>query len=147
MALVRWEPFREMSGLQRDMNRWFDDMFSSISPLEKSEKAFMPSAELEESDKEYTLKLEIPGIDPKNIDIDVTKDTVSVSGERRSESKAEEGGITRTEFHYGHFRRVIPLPGKIDNQSVAADYRDGILTISLPKVESDIETSVKVNVH
>ncbi|MGK7906770.1 MAG: Hsp20/alpha crystallin family protein [Synechococcus sp.] len=147
MALARWEPFREMYGLQRDMNRWFDDMFTSFGPLEKAEKAFMPSAELEETDTSYILKLEVPGIDPKDIDIEVTKDTVSISGERKSERRAEEGGITRTEFHYGHFRRVIPLLGNIDNQSVAADYQDGILSLTLPKIESEARKSVKVSVH
>ena len=148
MALVRWQPFREMSSLQRDMNRWFDDMFTSVAPLERMGTMFAPSAELEETDTAYILKLEVPGIDPKDIDIDVTADTVSVSGERKSESKSDENGMTRTEFHYGQFRRVIPLPGDIDNHSAAADYRDGILSLTLPKIEKEEEKqSVKVSIH
>ena len=148
MALVRWQPFREMSSLQRDMNRWFDDMFTSVAPLDRMGAMFAPSAELEETDTAYILKLEVPGIDAKDIDIDVTTDTVSVSGERKSERTSDDNGMTRTEFHYGQFRRVIPLPGDIDNHSVSADYRDGILSLTLPKIEKEEETkSVKVSVH
>lgn len=147
MALARWQPFREMSSLQRDMNRWFDDMFTSVGPLDRMGSMFAPSAELEETDTTYVLKLEVPGIDPKDIDIDVTADTVSVSGERKSETRSDENGMTRTEFHYGQFSRVIPLPGEIDNHSVSADYQDGILSLTLPKIEREEKKSVKVSVH
>ena len=147
MALARWEPFREMTGLQRDMNRWFDDMFTSFGKLDKLETMFAPSAELEETDDNYILKLEVPGLDPQDIDINVSADRVSISGERKSESRSEEGGVTRSEFHYGKFSRIIPIPGQIDNQSVAADYKDGILSLMLPKLEKEASKSVKVNIH
>ena len=148
MALVRWQPFREMSGLQRDMNRWFDDMFSSFNPQDTMEALFAPSAELEDTPSSYILKLEVPGIDPADLDIEVTDESISIRGERKSESKTDDNGVTRTEFHYGQFHRVIPFSTKIDKESVDADYRDGILMLTLPKVEKlEEKKSVKVSVH
>ncbi|MEB3212211.1 MAG: Hsp20/alpha crystallin family protein [Leptolyngbyaceae bacterium] len=144
MALVRWNPTREIDTLQREMNRLFDDVFTDL-PRRNGMTNFIPSAELEEKDDSYHLKLELPGLNKDDLDIQVTAEAVSISGERKSETKSEENGVTHSEFRYGSFKRVIPLPGRIDNRNVAADYKDGILSLNLPKAEEERNKVVKVN--
>jgi HSP20 family protein len=144
MTLVRWEPFSEISNLQKEMNR----LFNSLSPTTSSEwgSAFVPAVEMDESGDEIRLKLEVPGMDAKDIDIEVSADTVSISGERKEESKTEEKGVTRSEFRYGSFRRIIPLPTHVQNKNVKAEYKDGILRLTLPKAEEEKNKVVKVNI-
>ncbi len=145
MPLMRWEPLREIDSLQREMNRLFDSFSTDGSPMERTNSAFVPLAEMQETTDAVKLKLEVPGIEAKDIDIQVTAEAVAISGERKSETKTEEKGMTRTEFRYGTFRRVIPLPVRIQNTNVTADYKDGILTLTLPKAEEEKNKVVKVS--
>jgi len=144
MALVRLEPFREIDTLQREMIRLFDDIFIP-TPRRDSNIIFAPAAELEETDEAIHLRLEIPGIDAKDLDVQVTAESVSVSGERKTETKTEEKGIFRSEFRYGKFHRVIPLPIRVDNQNVQAEYKEGVLHLNLPKAEAEKNKVVKVS--
>jgi HSP20 family protein len=127
------------------MNRLFDSFSTDGSPMERTNSAFVPLAEIEETTDAVHLKLEVPGMEAKDIDIQVTAEAVAISGERKSEIKTEEKGMTRTEFRYGKFRRVIPLPVRIQNTNVSADYKDGILTLTLPKAEEEKNKVVKVS--
>ncbi|MEM1241631.1 MAG: Hsp20/alpha crystallin family protein [Cyanobacteria bacterium P01_H01_bin.26] len=145
MALVRWNPNREIDSLQREMNRLFDDVFT-LSPHQNGISGFTPAVEIEERDDLYHLRLEVPGINKDDLDIQVTSETISISGERRTSSQTEEDGVTRSEFRYGSFSRVVSLPGRIDHQNVAANYSDGILSLTLPKAEEEKTKVVKVNV-
>ncbi len=144
MALVRWQPFQEIDTLQRQMNRLFDELMP-ITREARDGIAFVPSAEMEETADAIHLKLEIPGMDAKDLNIEVSADAVSISGERKSETKSEEKGVTRTEFRYGQFQRVIPLSVRIQNDKVEAEYKDGILKLTLPKAEEEKSKVVKVN--
>jgi len=123
MSLIRFEPFREIDTLQREMNRLFEG-FSPSSERSGNGVTFMPAAELHETPEAIHLKLEIPGLEAKDLDVQVTAEAVAVSGERRAETKTEAKGITRSEFRYGSFRRVIPLPARIQNEKVEAQYKD-----------------------
>ncbi len=145
MALVRYNPWREMSSLQRQLNRLFDDALIPESWGEWSNLSKVPAAELTETDEALLLKLEVPGMSAKDLDIQVTADSVSISGERKEETKSEEKGVTRSEFRYGKFSRVIPLPVRIQNTNVTAEYKDGILNLTLPKAEEEKNKVVKVN--
>ncbi|MDJ0704818.1 MAG: Hsp20/alpha crystallin family protein [Leptolyngbyaceae cyanobacterium MO_188.B28] len=145
MALVRWRPFHEIEGLQREMNQLFD----TLSPTRLNQVdlgGFAPAAEIHETDEAINLKLEVPGMKPEEIDIQVTADSVSISGERKSESRSEEDGVTRSEFHYGKFQRIIPLSTRVQNTQVKAEYKDGVLTLNLPKAEEEKNKVVKVKV-
>lgn len=144
MALVRWEPFREIDTLQRQMNRLFDELMPTVREAGNG-IAFVPAAELEETPDAIHLKLEVPGMDAKDLDVQVSADSVSITGERKSETKTEEKGMTRTEFRYGKFQRVIPLPARVQNNKVQAEYKDGILKLNLPKAEEEKNKVVKVN--
>jgi HSP20 family protein len=85
-------------------------------------------------------------MEAKDLDVHVTAEAVSISGERQSEMHSEDKGVTRSEFRYGQFRRVIPLPTPIQNDKVQADYKNGILSLILPKVEAEKTKVVKVNI-
>ncbi|MEL6462165.1 MAG: Hsp20/alpha crystallin family protein [Cyanobacteria bacterium J06558_2] len=145
MALVRYNPWSEMNSLQRQLNRIFDDALSPENWSDFSNLSKVPAAELTETDDALHLKLEVPGMSAKDIDIQVMADRVAIAGERKSETQTEEDGKTRSEFRYGKFQRVIPLPARIQNTNVTADYKDGILNLTLPLAEEEKNKVVKVN--
>ena len=142
-ALERWEPFRELETLQRRMNH----LFEQLVPSGNGDLAgidYIPSVEIEETDDNFYIKLEVPGLDPQDIDIEVKDNSVSISGERKSESKTEAKGFVRSEIRYGKFERVIPLSTRVENENVKAEYKEGILSLTLPKVEAEKHKAVKV---
>lgn len=145
MALIRWQPFREIDALQREVNRLFDSLTADVPSLMDS-GFFSPAAEMHETADAIHLKLEIPGVNPNELDIQVSAEAISITGERKSETSTEEKGVRRSEFRYGRFQRVFQLPARIQNDQVKADYRDGILSITLPKAEAEKTKVVKVNV-
>ena len=143
--IERWEPFGEIDTLQRQINR----LFNTLLPTDGGERTglvFIPAAELEETDDVVYLRIEVPGLEAKDINVEVTPDSVSISGERKYETKTEENGVTRSEFRYGKFQRLIPLPTPVHNDKVQAEFKHGILHLTLPKVESEKQKVVKVNI-
>ncbi len=145
MTLIRWEPLREMDSLQREMNRLFDSLTPTVDRTSNA-VTFVPAAEMHETPDAIHLKLEIPGMEAEDLDVQVTAEAVAISGERRSETKTEEKGMTRSEFRYGSFRRVIPLPTRIQNDNVEAEYKNGVLNLNLPKAEAEKNRVVKVQI-
>ncbi|MEW6492855.1 MAG: Hsp20/alpha crystallin family protein [Cyanobacteriota bacterium] len=146
MTLIRWEPFREIDSLQRQMNRLFDNLSHTATDGESFGISYMPPAEIHETPEAFHLKLEVPGMEAKDLDVQVTAESVAISGERKEETRTEEKGMTRSEFRYGQFRRVIPLPSRIQNEQVQAEYKNGILSLTLPKAEEEKNKVVKVNI-
>lgn len=148
MALIRWEPFSEMSTLRRQMDRLFDDLLQARSDSPEftlsSGYAWIPAVEVKETDAEVVLRAEIPGVDAKDLDVQVTQKAVAITGEHRHEKRSEEKGHLRSEFRYGKFQRVVPLPAQVQNDQVKARLQDGILTLNLPKVEVEQRKVVKV---
>jgi HSP20 family protein len=143
MSLIKWTPFADLEVLQKEMNH----LFEQFSPARREQLfggSFVPAAELTETDAAIDLKLEIPGLLPEDIDIQVTADSVAITGERKSEETKEENGVTRSEFHYGRFQRMIPLPARVQNTAAAAEYKDGILNLHLPKDVEEQKRVVKV---
>ncbi|MEH2125198.1 Hsp20/alpha crystallin family protein [Nostoc sp.] len=146
MTIVRWNPWREIDTLQHQINSLFEDTRLPSALFDKS-LTKVPAAEIQETEDAIHLKIELPGIEAKDLDVQVTENAVYVSGERKSETKKEEKGVTRSEFHYGKFQRVIPLSARIKNTDVTADYKDGILNLTLPKTEQEKNKVVKVNLE
>ena len=144
MALIRWQPFHEMEALQRDMNRMFESLASEDRGSMR--QTFMPLAEMEQTDDAIHLKVEVPGMNAEDLDVQVTKEAVMITGERKSQSKSQKNGMTRSEFRYGKFNRTIPLPMPIDNNKVKGDYQNGILTLELPKLQKEEDKVTKVNI-
>lgn len=149
MTMIRWEPFREFDILRREMNRLFYDMAAANreeANLTAANRAdWLPAIELQDNGNNLVIRAEIPGVNAQDLDVQVTKEAVSIAGEHRYEKRSEEHGNVRSEFRYGRFQRVIPLPAKVQNEQVQADLKDGILTLTLPKLEEERNRVVKVN--
>lgn len=143
---AHWEPFRGMERLQQDMNRLFDRFLPSGNGEIRSLN-FIPAAEMEETDDVIQLRLEVPGMEAKDLDVQVTDSSITVRGERKSETTTEEKGVIRSELHYGKFERIIPLPARIQTDTVKAECEHGMLRLTLPKVESEQRKAVKVTIN
>ncbi len=142
MAIIRWQPFQEIDALHRQMDRIFDEM---LTVKRQPEIAWKPAVELQDTDDNLILRAQIPGMEAKDLDIRVTREAVAITGEHRYENKAENSGNIRSEFRYGKFHRVISLPTAIQNDKVQAEYKNGILTLTLPKVTEARRQVVKIN--
>lgn len=140
--LVRWNPWQEIDTLQR----LFEDTRVPSALFERGEIK-VPAAELHETEDAIHLKIELPGMEAKDLDVQVTENSVYISGERKSETKTQNNGTTKSEFYYGKFQRVIPLSARVQNTNVTADYKDGILNLTLPKTEQEKNKVVKVNLE
>ncbi|WP_298912997.1 Hsp20/alpha crystallin family protein [uncultured Nostoc sp.] len=146
MLVRRYNPWQELNTLERHINGLLGDTRVPSAQLDR-DFIKVPSAELHETDDAILLKLELPGLSAKDLDIQVTEDAVHISGERKSETKTEEKGTTKSEFYYGKFQRVIPLSPRVQNTNVTAVYKDGILNLTLPKTEQEKNKVVKVNLE
>ena len=144
-SIERWEPLGEFNMLRKEMNNLLEQFTSSL-PIDDRELAFIPSAEIDETESEIHLKLEVPGMQADDLDVEVMDDAVLIKGERKSESKTEENGSFRSEFHYGKFERMIPMPSQIVKDQVVAEYKDGLLSLNIPKSEEKSEETVKVKI-
>ena len=143
MRLVRWQPFYEMETLRRQMDQIFDELAQTNR---ESSTNWTPAVELQDQENSLLLRVEIPGVEGKDLDIQVTREAVSISGEHRYEKQSEEKGFYHSEFRYGKFQRTVQLPVPIQNDKVEAEFKNGILTLTLPKAEELQKKVVKVNV-
>jgi HSP20 family protein len=129
--LIRWQPLQEVDTFRSQ----FDRLFNEVSTLanEATSGEWLPPTELHDDGDYLTLRAVIPGIEAKDIDIQVTKDTVTLNGDRKYEKKGKTKGYFWSEVKYGKFHRAIQLPIAVQNDQVKADYTNGILTLTLPK--------------
>jgi HSP20 family protein len=132
MALVRWDPFRELTALQTEVNR----LFSRVGGSDVAERqSWAPSVDVIESDDSITLKAELAGMDPADISIEVQDNVLTVSGERRFQEEVKEDKYYRIERRYGSFSRSIALPQTADEAKIQAKYENGVLEVTVPKAE------------
>ena len=142
MLMRSWQPFTEIETIRQQLDKAFDQLAAT---RDNSEATWMPAVELADAGDNFVLKAQLPGIDPKDIDVQVTPEAISISGERRYENTDKKSGCVRSEFRRGKFHRVLPLPAPIQNDSVQAECKDGILTLTLPKVSEARNKVVKIN--
>jgi len=145
MTLMRWEPMREIDAVRREMDRLFSDLTATSSHGDYSRDSFMPAVELTQTEDNVVLKLEVPGIASEDLDIQATADAVTIQGERKLVEQTE--GYSRSEFRYGKFTRVVPMPVQVQNTEATAAYQDGVLMLTLPKSEAEKNKVVKVSVE
>jgi len=146
-VLTRWEPFREFSSLQDRMNRLFQDSFGREGREEALATAgFAPAVDVYEDEHKITLKIEVPGIDEKDIDVRVDNNTLTVHGERKFEKEEKEENYRRIERQYGSFTRSFTLPTTVDADNISANYDKGLLKIQLAKKAEAKPKQIKVNV-
>ena len=148
--LTRWEPFREFSTMQdrmNRMNRLFRESYSPEAPEEAlTTTSFAPPVDIYVDEHNITLKLEVPGIDEKDIDVRVENATLSVHGERKIEKEEKEENYRRVERQYGEFTRSFTLPSSVDLGQVSAHYDKGVLKINLAKKVEAKPKQIKVTV-
>ena len=145
-VLTRWEPFREFSTLQDRMNRLFRETQGSSQDETLTSSSFAPAVDVYEDEHNVTLKIEVPGIDEKDIDVRIENNTLTVHGERKIEKEEKEENYRRVERQYGSFTRTFNLPPTVDAEKVQADYDKGVLNITLPKKAEAKPKQIKVNV-
>jgi HSP20 family protein len=145
-VLTRWDPFREFTTLQDRMNRLFQDSFSPGRDEALSTSSFAPAVDVYEDEHKITLKIEVPGIDEKDIDIRVENNVLTVTGERKFEKEEKEENYRRVERHYGSFTRSFTLPNTVDAENIHADYDRGVLKVQLAKKAEAKPKQIKVNV-
>ncbi len=139
--LIPWrEPAKSLEAFRREIDRLFDRFFE-VMPF--SEQEFVPSVDISETDTEIIVQAEIPGIDPKDLDISLNGRLLTIKGEKRSEHEEKKENYHKIERKYGSFSRTIDLPADIDSDKVEALYKDGVLKIILPKTESGKKIEVK----
>jgi len=143
--LTRWDPFREFDRLQRQMDRLFRDSYGNRGEESLATVSFAPPVDIYEDEYSYTLKLEVPGIEEKDIDVRLENNTLTVSGERKYEKEEKEENFRRLERRYGSFTRSFTVPNTVDAENVAADYDKGVLKIHLLKKAEAKPKQIKVN--
>jgi HSP20 family protein len=143
--ITRWDPFREFVTLQDRMNRILRDQQSGQEES-LTTTTFAPPVDVYEDEHNITLKIEVPGIDEKDIDVRIENNTLTVHGERKFEKEEKEENYRRVESQYGSFTRTFTLPTTIDSENVQADYDKGVLKIKLAKKAEAKPKQIKVNV-
>jgi HSP20 family protein len=143
--LTRWDPFRELSTLHDRMNRLFQDAYTSNREEGLSTSAFAPPADVYEDENHVTLKLEVPGIDEKDLDIRVENSNLIIKGERKFEKEEKEENFRRVERQYGAFVRSFSLPSTVDSENINANYDRGVLSITMPKRAEAKPKQIPVN--
>ncbi|MCD6193901.1 MAG: Hsp20/alpha crystallin family protein [Candidatus Aminicenantes bacterium] len=145
MAIIRWDPFRDMITLRERMNRLFEDFFASRGEEQDLlAGSWTPSVDIYETEHEVVLTAELPGMDEKDIEIKVEDNTLTISGERRMEKEIKEENYHRIERAYGSFCRSFTLPNYVDQDKISAEYDNGILKITMPKKPELKPRKVKV---
>jgi len=131
MAIVRWDPFGEMLRMQRDMDR----IFSRVGASEPSGEtvAWMPKIEVKRTGDDIVVRAELPGVDPADVDIELTDNVLTIKGERTAEEEKEGEGWLVCETCYGSFERSLTIPEGVDASAITADYRNGVLEVHVPK--------------
>ena len=145
MSLIRWDPFDDLASLRESMDKLFDELFTR-RPRGQAELAWAPTVEVFETDNDVMVRAELPGIDPKNVEITVTQDTLTLKGEAKVDREDKVRNYYRRELRYGSFLRSIQLPSDVKGDQATASYKNGILEIRVPKSERAKPKSVKVEV-
>ena len=146
-VLTRWDPFRELTALQNRMSRLFEEQQYGAGREESlTAGAFVPPVDIYEDEHSVQLKLEVPGIDQKDLDVKVENNVLTVSGERKFEKEEKEENFRRLERRYGSFTRSFTLPNTVNPEDVSADYINGVLKIRLGKRAEAKPKQIKVNI-
>lgn len=145
MAIIRWDPFKDMVTLREKMNRMFEDVFSGRSEDKKlTAGTWAPAVDIFETENELVMTAEIPGIEEKDVEIKVEDNTLSIRGERKFEKETKEENYHRIERSYGSFYRVFTLPSSVDPERIQAEQENGVLKISMPKRQEMKPRKVKI---
>jgi HSP20 family protein len=144
MTITRWDPFREVVALQNRVNSLFRDLNDGEGAV--SAASFVPAVDIYEDAKKVVLKLEVPGVEEKDLDIRVENQTLTVKGERKFDAEEKEQNFHRIERRYGSFFRAFTLPSTVNTESVQASYSAGVLKLELTKKPEAQPKQIKINI-
>ena len=151
MALIRWEPVRELGTLQNEMNRLFNTFFDAPAPMHgqgtaSAQRRWIPAMDLVETEDAFVLKADLPGLSEQEVNIELEDNVLTVSGQRASEHEERREGFYRVERGWGSFSRSLTLPEGVDAQAVEANFDRGVLEIRIPKPQSRQPRKVSISV-
>lgn len=145
MSIVRWEPFSDLMSLREAMDRLFEESFvRPNSRLMAADGAYELALDVYETDNDVMVTAALPGVRPEDVDISITGDTLTIKGETKFETKMEKANYLRQERRYGAFSRTIALPMPVQADRAEAKFKDGVLTLSIPKAEEAKPKTIKV---
>ena len=147
MDLIRWNPWNEMVSMRERMNALFND--SLFRPDRREDDAGMglwyPSVDMFEKDDQVVIKAELPGLEKKDINLEINNGVLTLKGERKYDNEVKEGNFYRREMSYGKFIRSFTLPAEVDANQIKAEFQNGLLTVEVPKSEAHKPKQIKVN--
>jgi len=136
MAVIKWDPFRDLNILQERMNRLFDDAGRGVRSEEPSSTMiWSPAVDIYETESEIVVQAELPGMDRKDIHLHLENNVLTIRGDRQFKKETKEDNYHRIERSYGGFSRSFSIPMTVDEDKIRADYKEGVLKIALPKKE------------
>ena len=144
MALIRWEPVRELDSLQSEMNRLFDGFFGNRAPNGITSRRWIPAMDLVEGEDEFVLRADLPGLTEDDVEIEIKDSVLTISGERKAEEKREGEGYYRVERAFGSFSRSLTLPEGVAADQVTASFDNGVLEVRVPKPEERKPQRVRI---
>jgi HSP20 family protein len=150
MAIVRWEPFRDLVSIQDRMNRIFDEAFRGVGRTGTDEDyalgSWAPAVDIFEHEGNIVLKAELPGVDSKDVDVRVENNVLTLRGERRFDNEVKRDNYHRIERAYGTFGRSFTLPNVVDVEKIKAEFKDGVLRMTLPKKDEAKPKQISISV-
>lgn len=149
MAIIRWEPVRELQSIQQEMNRLFGAAFDSqggSATTSTGARAWIPAMDLVEEDEQFVLRADLPGVQEEDVNVELQDNVLTISGERKSDHGHRGEGYYRIERAVGTFSRSLTLPEGIDSDSIKASFNNGVLEVRVPKPEERKPRRVAINV-
>lgn len=147
MAITRWQPLRELTNLQYRMNKLFEDFLGDEEMLEPTSPGWSPAVDIYEEKDRIVLKADLPGVDEKDISLDVEGNRLTLKGERRLEREVKEENRLRLERSYGFFARSFSLPDTVDAEKIRASYKEGVLEVSIPKKDESKPKQIAIKIE
>ena len=146
MALIRWEPVREINTIQQEMNRLFNSFFDAPTAGDARTRRWIPAMDLVEREDHFVLKVDLPGLTESDVNVELQDNVLTISGERKQEQEHKAEGYYRLERAFGSFSRSLTLPEGVNAEAVAAKFDNGVLEVSIPKPEERKPRRVSISV-
>jgi len=147
MALMKWTPFGDLATFRREMDRLFERFFGELPTLEFPAFGWTPRLDVSETKDSVTVKVELPGLEPKDLDISISGNMLTIKGEKKQETEEKDEHHHLVERAYGSFSRMVQLPAPVSADKVKATFKNGVLTIALPKTEEAKRKAIPIKVE